>query len=474
MSLIPQTFTLKENAFFILSLGWLISLPFGAHIFPISFGFLTIYPHLIFTLLIACYLPFSFFKLRREFRYLIIFQILWLCSSIIWCFFHGFDSFSIFDVRSLILMLLFAVVIGLFDLHFNSEKKQHLLNFGLTFFLLVLVVFGFIEFLFGFHFSGATTLKYLQIDIINNFYYAPFFIYDNPNDYLVYLLFIAILFIIFNEKAKANFFIRLSIYLIILIFSIYSDSKFAKIIILTVLFFELLNLSYIKFRSLSKWTKYALLIGSLFVFILIATKPIYVGPIFRSPLPTINLNPTELDSSKQQIVSVIDSLEPNKKALDLEDQSMKETLETEEIGSMQIRLNLIKNGLLIFKNHPIFGAGPGQFNKIHATGQQKYPTGTIVGPHNYFIELLSKFGIICFLYIAVLAYLFYLFMRMYFQYKCKRALFVLILIVSFPLLSSMPSSFLYLEVNHLFLPILLLILGLEREKLVQKDLDKLP
>ena len=171
----------------ILMILWLLTLPFGSNIGALSLGILTVYPNLVITLLLFCYVPFTFLKWNKIMKIIFLFNLLWLGVAIVWVIKYGKNDDAIFDIRSLMMQFLFCGV--LFSLNSKLTWKQVKNNFsiGFTSFLVILLVFGWIEFYSGNHFSGDLTVKLSNLTP-QNMHYAPAFIYDNQNDFLVYLV----------------------------------------------------------------------------------------------------------------------------------------------------------------------------------------------------------------------------------------------------------------------------------------------
>jgi hypothetical protein len=178
-----------------------MTLPFGANLLPISLGFLTIYPNFILTF---CLLPFAFlsFKNWNKLEISVLgFLFLWLLFAVFQGQKIGFPKEAIFDIRSLLMQFLFTT--ALISLYHFIEKKQfiRLLIIGLRSLLLILLSAGIFEFLTGIHFAGTKTTELLELPV-GNIFYAPLFIYDNPNDYLTYLLFAFGMLVVFDEKLQ--------------------------------------------------------------------------------------------------------------------------------------------------------------------------------------------------------------------------------------------------------------------------------
>lgn len=122
----------------ILFISWLLTLPFGANLLPVSLGFLTIYPNFILTFSL---LPLAFLNIKKWNKLetsVLGFLFIWLLFSIFQGQKIGFPKEVIFDIRSLLMQFLFAVTL-VCAYHF-IEKKQfiRLLIIGLQNFWLVL------------------------------------------------------------------------------------------------------------------------------------------------------------------------------------------------------------------------------------------------------------------------------------------------------------------------------------------------
>ena len=232
----------------ILFLSWLLTLPFGSNLLGVSLGPLTIYPNLILTLVLAPLGILNFKKWNNlEFSILGI-LFLWMLFAIFQGQKSGFLKEEIFDIRSLIMQFLVALVlIGTY----HSLGKQQFLKFtiiGFRCFLFILLSAGILEFLTGIHFAGTKTQELLELPVGNNFY-APMFIYDNQNDYLAYLIFTFLTLNLFDEKLRNNTYLQLLFSVIIFVFASYADSNFAKI-----LSFEMivLQLGILSFQQIKK------------------------------------------------------------------------------------------------------------------------------------------------------------------------------------------------------------------------------
>jgi len=70
-------------------------------------------------------------------------------------------------------------------------------------------------------------------------------------------------------------------------------------------------------------------------------------------------------------------------------------------GSVAVRINLARNGLQFLGESFGFGVGAGAFQELIDQGRGAHETGKIVDPHNYWIEVLSQYGVIVFVLLLV-------------------------------------------------------------------------
>lgn len=469
MSFFNATFSPNQsrlNRFvWFLFFAWLLTLPFGSNIIGISVGFLTLYPNLILTLTI---MPFCFLVYKKFNRFELIllgFTFIWLISAFISSSIMGFSSEAIFDIRSLIMQFMFAsILIGSFHL-IGKIEFLNMLIIGLRCFLLVLLGSGIIEFLTGIHFAGLKTSELLQLPVGNTFY-APMFIYDNQNDYLTYLIFIFLTLNIIDEKIQTNFLFQILVTLVIFVFSTYADSNFAKIISGGIFVFLVLKTVIVHFKLNGIKSNYPYLIVTLLLGITIFNNQIFLGPKYKNgeKYRLNGISMIERQDGKLKIVSVQNHLtkkEKNELIADLDSINTKSPT-----GSVNLRKNLILNGIDFIKSAPIVGIGPGGYAQKCKAKQNSYFVHTHTSPHNFPIEIISQFGLFGWLYFSLLFFIFVCFFRIRKTISVSEKISLALLFLSLPLLWMMPSSYLYLSINWLLLPVLVIKFNALQERSV--------
>ncbi len=124
-----------------------------------------------------------------------------------------------------------------------------------------------------------------------------------------------------------------------------------------------------------------------------------------------------------------------------------------EIASVDIRSNLIKNGLLFFEKSFGFGIGSGN-SKYYLMHYAEFPTKGIINVHNWWIEILVNYGAVIFagyvlLYLWVILQLFRIFRQSDTLYEKMISEGLLGGMIAFSLSCISPSS--QISLNYLWL-----------------------
>lgn len=135
------------------------------------------------------------------------------------------------------------------------------------------------------------------------------------------------------------------------------------------------------------------------------------------------------------------------------------SMDSIQYNSTQIRISLIKNGIDFLKRSHYIGVGPGQFRYLELIDDKPYFTSTVVGAHFWLIELISQYGVLIFVVYA--SFLFWILYIAIFKRKSIGSMsFKLILaLILFWGVSIMPSGFLILDMNWIFVAALIIIAG---------------
>lgn len=167
---------------------WFITLPFGSIIGGISIGFMTLYPSLVIGVVLFILVIPSIKEWKRSIQLFFLLLLVWLIYASSWFLWNStYEDWKI-DIKSLFLQFIYAGI--LFGSYYILGVKQFkvILIKGLTFFLSIIIIIGILEYSTGVHLLGAYTDKLLTHEVVTDVFYAPIFIYDNPNNYLVYFI----------------------------------------------------------------------------------------------------------------------------------------------------------------------------------------------------------------------------------------------------------------------------------------------
>ncbi len=437
-----------------LFLAWLVTLPFGASILPLSLGSFTIYPNLLFSLLLLPTVLLTFSNMSRSLKYLLVFLLIWFLVAAIRSFQIGWNIDNKFDVRSLIMQFIYAaILIGTFY-QVGKEKFLSYLILGLRTFLVLLLAVGFIELMTGNHLSGTTTAKYENLPV-GNYFYAPLFRYDNPNDFLCHVLVIFLLLSTLDKKFASNLYRQAFVLLTILLFAFYADSKIGIYIAGLSLVYVLSRWLVLNFNKVTKLqSTYFILTFSLFL-VMLLQNDVYIGPKYRhSEKYRINdLQVIEKENGRYKLYNVKDSLselEQKRLIYQIDSAIMKDP-----DASVSLRKNLLLNGLEFIKSNPVLGIGPGEFRQKHERKETLYTTHTLHSPHNFIIEIVSQYGILAWCYFGFLAYILFNYVKNI-KTNFTQEPWLLLFFLFLPFIWMMTSSYLYFEIHWLFLPLMLI------------------
>lgn len=441
-----------------LFLGWLLTLPFGAKMLSVSIGFMTIYPNLVFSLAL---IPFVIPTLRKWAllnKLIAGFLITWFIFALVQLKINGFTSSGLFDIRSLAMQCIFCLALFSSYYQLGKEEFQRLFIIGLRSFLGVLLVAGALEYYTGIHFAGATTAEFPKMVIGNNFY-APLFTYDNPNDYLLYVLMIFGLLKLFDPSFRSNNILGILILVILFVFAQNADSKFARIAISLFFIVELGLYLAKKNKNLLIEKYWPYLVTLVFMIVLLVSNTLFYGPKYANS-KQYRLNAIEvltLKGNSFELKKISDTLSKQQQ-IELMDYLDSLNTRSPEVA-VNLRKNLILNGIDMIKEKPILGIGPGEFHNRLTQGKYTHFIHKHVSPHNFPIEIISQYGIVGWLYLAVVLGLFIIVLKS-FKVYVRNNPWIFALFIVLPIFWMMPSAYLYLDIHWMFLPIVVIFLDI--------------
>ena len=447
-----QWFSIK--LFYNLFIIWFLILPFDAHLFPLDLGIITIYPELILTFLLLL----GSFILGQEIQYptsnklFQLFFLIWIIYAIGYYPFLNGKYEALHEIRSLILMGATIILIIRAPHIIGKSTFKYLIN-QLSFIVFIfLAIIGFLEFFTGIHFAGYFTEKLVNLPA-GPITYAPVFLYDNPNNFLVYLFSFGCIHLLTNQNIST--YKLFSLILLLTFFSIAGDSKFGKISSLLLFILHFIPIIWAKIKSVEKiWLRiiFFLIISLL---ICIISKPLFWGPIWKNNPKYLlaQITPLVINENKATFINR-DSLVQ----IIGEDSLFKSFVAYRErsiVKSVDLRKNLILNGLYLTKSSNYLGVGPGQFQWYHSQNLVPYPTNKITNPHESNTEIASQYGVIIFL-LFVSFMLYKIFSTLKSTLEIKKKATYLAICTSYLIVSDMPSSWLVLNIAWVFTAILFL------------------
>lgn len=426
----------KSIEFFYIS--FLVLLPFGAFFLPVSIGVMTLYPQLISLLVLCAVALLNFNKLDKGLaKWYLWFCLIWLCYALVFIPFVNSIPDAIIDIRSLIMM--FLTSLGFVFVKYRSGyERWHQITltiFKLIFFFIFIV--SLVEMLAGIHMQGAFTTKIIERGIIDQLVYTPVFLLDNPNTVFVYLLLFGMLIINMEPESPAKKWLKWFILLACFIVSYVSFARIGNQICLFIAFCMAAYdvATFLKKKNLN--TRYPLIVMIAVGAVVFIPMEKYYGPIWRFKETGKELH------NMNEMISMSQISKENKI----------------EMNSNKIRVALIKNGLDYTMRSKLMGIGPGQFRYKERVNDKKYYTTTVEGPHFWFLEIVSQYGILIFL-----GYLFFLWMIFFkavkqFKTDSSKSFYIVLSLVVFCTVSVMPSAFLILDVNWIFILTLIILVS---------------
>jgi len=445
----------SERFFSLIFTIWFLLFPFDAFIFPVSIGFMTVYPYLFLTVFLFGFLLWrcSLTRLVRYQKYALgIFFLLMLYAVCYLPFVANFKS-GLMDVRSMILQ---AFTVGIIFLTFQYLGRKAFVDLIFKLSTLVFTFYSLIawlEYYTGIHIAGRHTEKLLHYTI-GNITYAPVFIYDNPNTFLVYLF--ATAFIIFLVKPAILKSLKWSFAILftLLFFALIADSRIGKylseaLIVYSVVSYLIINKSFLR-QFYFRWMTFLIAL----LLIVIFTHPIFLGPIWkkRDEYLLKSIVTVRFEAGKP-IFSPADSVATEvgiKKFAEAFNKYNSENIMSSDI----VRQHLIENGLFLIKQKPLTGVGPGQYAHLSNIGKLPKVTGTVNSPHEMLTELGSQYGIpmlllflLSFLFATIRAW------KLSFGQRWKFFQWLMLAVFSFGI-GAMPSAWFVLNGGWLLLAIL--------------------
>lgn len=453
----PRQFTDK----YIQQVQWLftallLSFPFGSFIFSFSVGFMTVYPYLIIVVFLTLmgFKKIYFPKARIEKVYL-IFVSIFLLYAILLLVRVDSVSYAIVDLRNIMLMLLTTYAF-LFTKHvLGFEQWKKVLLQCLTILLILISTFALCEIFLGWHIASSFTekisLRGIDDDILN----IPVFLWENPNNFLTYVLLIVTMIALMIYDSQNRHYLIFILSSLALLFVIQADSFIGNSIWVLVNFLALVY--YLLRNWFNKFNQYlAIGIGlNICLIYVFATQNLYTEIPRSSLISATGIEHTFPQTGVgEHLNNSIAQIKANSE--NIEEIALQEKMQFRNTTSE--RAALIRNGIEFLIESKFLGVGPGQYRYKHDQNEIKYFAFGNNGPHAYIIELFSQYGVVIGgSFLLFLCYLLWIVfkLRKYQTYVFVSAFSALII---YGACSILPSAFLILDINWIFLVVLVIFI----------------
>ncbi|MBI3135914.1 MAG: hypothetical protein HYZ14_14645 [Bacteroidetes bacterium] len=429
----------------------ILTFPFGSNYFSFSIGFMTVYPNLLVLAVLFISgvlrkdLPASWLE-----KYFLGFLILFSVVNLAYLPFVADKSYAIVDVRSTILMAMTGYVFLSQNVFLGFDKWRSTLAFAFRVVYAIVLIFGIFEYTTGWHFSGMITEHLIERGLVDLAVYSPLFLWDNPNNFMLYFVLMGFLLILLEPSRKMRNYLAFFVMALNLFFATVTLSRIG--VPLSVFSFAVISIlaGYETLRAVTKELRskiYLVLFAVISLIIVYFSNEKFYGIPEARQMRETTSQPVYPEQHEAYLKSlpVADSTTV---------QSIAVTNDSAAVSNMRNsrdeRKSLAKNGLVFFFESELVGIGPGQFRYRHDHGLIRYYAYGNNGPHFWFIEIMSQFGLIVFIpYIFLLGYLVAKVAGIV-RKDLNYATFFLLALIGFGVGSLMPSAFLILDINWMF------------------------
>jgi teichuronic acid biosynthesis protein TuaE len=385
-------------------------------------------------------------KFTKAIVYFFIFWILYGSLSLLWC-----EDLKRGVYEIIYLLIGFMTYIFLFSYaHYFKTDFISFLFENWKYALIPNLLMGLWEIQTGNHLYGNYTESLKLLDGMHDNQFVPVTVFDNPNNFAIFLaislFMLAYKIIMSSSKVLNSLLFTLTFYLMY-----QTDSRigiFYSILVLIGLVFYLLKI------NTNKSVKLVLkvFLASLFYFnsILLLT-------------PYVRVHNNQIKENQKRIMELKSQYHNTIKA--------EYGTNSYDSLSVNVRKNLILNGIEYFKDSYGVGIGAGSFEAKILKGEQRYPTFGNPNPHNYFIRILSEYGIVIIsLFISLFLFVcFKLFRFFFFHKEYLESSFLVFVIVCFVLMSNANSSFLPLPLNWFLFSLIIILFDALNQKYVEAN-----
>ncbi|MDX1445047.1 O-antigen ligase family protein [Lishizhenia sp.] len=361
-------------------------------------------------------------------------------------------TLAIVEVRSLLMMALTVVVALYARVYFQKRLLYVLLSKVFWTLFIMLTLFGLFEYFTGIH-IWATGIDTILDFKISDFTFAPRFIWGNPNNFITAFLVVSAGIVLVDTRLKQNVFKQFLILIGLFFFSDIAQSKFgiiSSVVYTFYLFYLNKELLIDKLRS----NKLTLIIAMAMTLGIVLNANWFLGPKFGESRDYF-LNEVLIVNDSTGNYEYINKKKLNEDNRELMIKRLKFAKTKRSLGSTELRVHLIKNGLQYYLEEPIFGIGPGQYQYKTRTGQNKYYVGSLQGSHHFVMDIISQYGLIGISFLLI--YTFWIVKFMFNGITWDRRMASLISLIFIFCASNLPSKFSSYEYAYLAIAIITLV-----------------
>jgi len=424
----------------------IVSFPFGSFLLSFSIGFMILYPYLVLVCilaLLALWMPRN--ETSKLSRLYLLFLLLFFSYAFVGFFFIPAKSYALIDIRSIVLMLLTTWVFIAVRNFLGFKKWKTIILFSFKIIFVLIICFGLFEILSGWHVTGAFTEKISTRGLKDNMSYIPVFLWDNPNNFMVYVLLIGSVIILLESKSRKKNYETITILFIALMMAVVTEARIAQFTVIIIsLVYGIARFTELK-NSFSRKQVYFILVVLVGLIYVVGTQTFFkeiphasatkisaTEPLYPVPAGGKRLRAKVLDIYASDTILSVNHVSKDKR------------------NSKDERLALIRNGLDFTKESHYLGIGPGQYRFRHDQNQIRHHAFGNNGAHFWLIELLSQYGILIFgIYAGILLWAIVLVTRNYGKSN-ELAFGILVGFLAFGCAMLLPSAFLILDIHWIF------------------------
>ena len=364
------------------------------------------------------YCAYQFLKRRKEKkvpRFLLavwIFFFAWFLYGLVWVLFSTNRSDAISEISCLGTNLGLMFCLGcLIDSKGKVEFALKCLKFCGIFLSILMIVQLFTGIIFPCsRYTDPKIVRYMQS------YHAPIIpttMFNNENDMAAFLILIIALYfadLLFSKNGKA--FAKTTAKLTLLFFSIIVINSTISLIALALIFVVGLANAIWSNGNKDKHTQKKLCGKTLIAFADLGVFYALIGEPIEKALRNsghfVKISLSNLLVSWHMLPEQ-NFLNSTDEFINIVGQTTRDTLVsqlhtyTQHQGTIFVRINLVIQGLKIAASHVLFGIGPNSFENYMLTHKETTKgTNGIIDPHNFWIEILSQYGILIFIPFVIL------------------------------------------------------------------------